>query len=132
MRDDIAFAHMRVVVDRDVGDIAHDLGRECRVLGAHIGVVGRDEITAGRPPILAVPAGNAQREQAAEHERDRLGGATAGLRVIDGSFASRRSRELTARRGSTRCWRTVSGYASAIAPDGWRLEGLRRLPCYAG
>ncbi len=69
VRDDIALAHMRVVVNRNVGDIAGDLGRERRVLGAHIGVVGRDEIAARGPPVLAVPAGKAECEQDAEHER---------------------------------------------------------------
>src|SRR5262249_48274013 len=90
-RDDIALVHMRVVVDRDVGDVAGDLGRKRRVLGAHIGVVGRDEITAGGPPIVAVPAGNAEHEQGAEHERNLPAGATAAPRATRlGFLATRR------------------------------------------
>ena len=51
--DHVAGTDGRIVLDRDAGDIAGDLRRQRRVVGAHIGVVGRDHVTAADPPFDA-------------------------------------------------------------------------------
>ena len=48
--DDVAGADASVVLDRDAGDIAGDLRRESRIVGTHIGVVGRNDVAAIEPP----------------------------------------------------------------------------------
>ena len=63
LRDHVAGAHLRVVLDADRRDIARDLGGERRVVRAHIGVVGRHHEAADRPPVVAVPAAGAERRE---------------------------------------------------------------------
>ena len=62
--DDVAGLDLGVVLDGNVGDVARDLGRQRRVPGADVGVVGRHHVAAGRPPGVAEIAPGAQRQQA--------------------------------------------------------------------
>ena len=63
--DDVAGFHRGVVLDGDVGDVAGDLGRQRRVLGADVGIVGADQIAARRPPVVAVVGAAAESPAAA-------------------------------------------------------------------
>ena len=54
--DHVAGMDVGVVGDRNAGEIAGHLGGERRVVGLHIGVVGRDHEAADRQIIIAEPA----------------------------------------------------------------------------
>src|SRR5262249_34969319 len=51
-------------------DVARDLRREGRVLGAHIGVVGRNQEAADSPPLAAEIAAPAEGGEKRRHEED--------------------------------------------------------------
>ena len=61
-RDHVAGAQLRVVLDRNARHIARHLGGERGVMRAHIGVVGRDLETPCGPVVVAVIAGDQQRQ----------------------------------------------------------------------
>ena len=60
--DHVAGMDVGVVGDRDAGDIAGDFGGERRVVGLHIGVVGRDREAPDRHVVVAEPAADAGRQ----------------------------------------------------------------------
>jgi len=57
--DHVAGMDVGVVGDGNAGDITGDLGGQRRVVGLHIGVIGRDGEAPNRRIIVAVPAGDA-------------------------------------------------------------------------
>ncbi len=57
----VARVHEGVVDDRDLGDVAGDLGRDDRGVGADIGVVGADEEAPFDEPIVGQIAAVAER-----------------------------------------------------------------------
>ncbi len=74
--DDVAGPHRGIVLDRDAGDIAGDLGSERGVVSAHIGVVGRHQIAAGQPPMHTISAtGPERRDDSADDQCPLVEGA---------------------------------------------------------
>ena len=54
-RQHLAGLDALVVADQHLGQVARDLRRDGRVVGLHIGVVGRDEKAADGPVVPAIP-----------------------------------------------------------------------------
>ena len=68
--DHVAGAHLGVVVDREVGDIAGHLGAKRRVVGPHIGVVGRHHEAADGDVVETEPPGGGECQCGGAGEQD--------------------------------------------------------------
>src|SRR5262249_41267083 len=67
--DHVTRSDARIVLNRDKGDIAGDLRRQGRALGADVGLVRADKIAPRRPPGVAVIAAGHERQYEADDER---------------------------------------------------------------
>ena len=135
----IADLHLLPLRHMDGGDCAGDLGRDERLVGADIGVVGRDITPAAQPPAEA----ERERYERNHHEHDEPADAALRLdgdRRLGGRRLRRGLRRLRARRGGSRRGeldrlRRLGGgrrrlrlrLARALLPDRLRRRKRQRL-----
>ena len=79
--DHVAGVDVGVVGDRDVGEIAGHLGGQRRVIGLHIGVIGRDREPADRHTVVAEPASAATASKRRRPRPSRACGGSDALRL---------------------------------------------------
>ena len=80
--------HQGIVGNIDRGDVAGDLGGERGGIGAHIGVVGRDEITADGQVVVAIPAAGREQDRRRGADQRQLAAARPGGRLRGSDFAA--------------------------------------------
>ena len=84
-RDHVAGMDAHVVGHEDAGEIAGNLSGQRRVVGLHVGVIGRNREAPDRPPVVAEPAGDRDGNRQQRAERD-LAAAAALRRLADWRF----------------------------------------------
>ncbi|OIQ72982.1 hypothetical protein GALL_453840 [mine drainage metagenome] len=104
LEDHVAGADQRVVAGKDSGDMTRHARAERGVVGAHIGVVGRDMETSDQNPMHAIGSGG-EREQQACADQDEFALARFRRGRHGGSLWRRRL-------GGHRSFRHLRGAAS--------------------